>query len=316
MMLRSPTGESTMRTPSPALAFLLLCTAVARSQQAAAEAVPPQPADRLVPSYATITIAAPPEPLGLDPFYRKHVDALGIPIATSEKVPDDALLVARDIVNAMLVGRPDVRKAMVARGYRVSIMAASEMQTDLPEHRDMKKPTLDDPRLTPGERARYDQPGGIGGMTDREYWNARARGMGGRVTSCAEENLLGYPGTRYFGEHIFVHEFSHAIMSALRVADPQLLSRIQSAYRAAKAAGRFRGHYAENTVAEYWAEGTQWWFWSNYEWFDGETRVWSPDDLAAYDPELFALLGEVYVGHHIAADVYHGRDVRPARRPR
>jgi len=24
--------------------------------------------------------------------------------------------------------------------------------------------------------------------------------MGGNITSCAEENLLGYPGTRYYGE--------------------------------------------------------------------------------------------------------------------
>ena len=48
-------------------------------------------------------------------------------------------------------------------------------------------------------------------MTDQEYWNRRARGMGGRYTTGAEENVLGYPGTRYFGEHILVHEFWHGI---------------------------------------------------------------------------------------------------------
>ncbi|MBK8978759.1 MAG: glycoside hydrolase [Planctomycetes bacterium] len=267
----------------------------------------------MVTSYAALSISAPPASLALDPFYRKYTDALGIPIVSSEKVPDDALLVARDIVNAMLAGRPDVRGAMVERGYRVAVMAQSEMQTDLPEHRDMRKPARDDPRLTPDERARYDEPGGIGGMTDRDYWNARARGMGGRLTSCAEENLLGYPGTRYFGEHILVHEFSHAIMSALQHVDPELHRQILDAYRDAMEAGRFAGHYAAVTAAEYWAEGTQWWFGSNYAWRDGDVRLRSAEDLAAYDPRLFEQLGRVYVGHRIPADVYHGRDLRPGR---
>jgi hypothetical protein len=138
--------------------------------------------------------------------------------------------------------------------------------------------------------------------------------MGGRFTSCAEENVLGYPGTRYYGEHILVHEFSHGIMSALRTADPDLYQEIQAAYQDAKAAGRFRNHYAENTVAEYWAEGSQWWFWSNYEWYDGDTRLQTPEDLKGYDPRLFAIFEKVYPGHHIPADVYYGKNLRPARR--
>ncbi len=152
-------------------------------------------------------------------------------------------------------------------------------------------------------------------MTDREYWNGRARGMGGVRTSCAEENLVGMPGTRYYGEHICVHEFSHGVMSAIRTADAGLMADIEAAYAAARAAGRFKGHYAENTVAEYWAEGTQWWFWSNYPWTppEGGGRIWSPDSLQAYDPALFAVLARVYPGHRIPADIYHGRDVRAGR---
>ena len=40
--------------------------------------------------------------------------------------------------------------------------------------------------------------------------------MGGTFTSCAEANVLGYPGTRYFGEHILLHEFSHNIHWSMR----------------------------------------------------------------------------------------------------
>jgi hypothetical protein len=271
-----------------------------------------------VADYRRALVQPPPAELKLDSFYAKYADALGIPIAASPQVLDDAVLMARDIVSHMLKKRSDIREEFIRRGGRVLIIAYEEGQTDLPEYRSMRKPARDDPRLTPGERARYDQPGGIGSQTDQEYWNGRARGMGGFRTSCAEENLLGYNPSRYFGEHICVHEFSHGIMSAFRTVDPKLHDALQAAYANAKATGLFKGHYAENTIAEYWAEGTQWWFWSNYSWRDCSkgapgVRVWSPEDLAAYDPALFALLGQVYEGHRIPADVYHARDARPAR---
>ncbi len=268
----------------------------------------------LIKDYAQAMITPPPASLALDTFYKKHIDAIGIPLVSSNKVPDAALLVGRDIVNYMLARRPDIRAELVRRRARVLIMAETEMETDLPERSNWKKPTREDRRLTPGERENYDKPGGIASMTDREYWNKRARGMGGTVTSCAEENLLGYPGTRYYGENILVHEFSHNMMGALRNADSALFAEIQPAYEAAKAKGMYKGQYAINTVAEYWAEGTQWWFWSNYEFYDGDTRIQTPDDLKAYDPALYSILERVYPGHHNPADVYYGRNVRPARK--
>ena len=182
---------------------------------------PPSIEDAVKPAVGSL----PPD-LSLDPFYKKYTDALGIPVVSSEKVPDQALLVARDIMIHMLAKRPDVREAMVARKLRVVVMAQSESTTDLPEQRDWKKPGPNDRRLTQRERDNYEQ--GIGKMTDKEYWDRRARGMGGNPTSGAEENLLGYPGTRYFGENILVHEFSHAIMDVgLRRAEPAIREEIR-----------------------------------------------------------------------------------------
>jgi hypothetical protein len=268
----------------------------------------------LVSDYKEAMISAPPSTLAIDTFYKKYADAFGIPIVSSAKVPNDALLMARDIVNYMLMKRMDVRSSLMRSKARVLVMAQTEMETDLPERSNWKKPTIDDRRLTPGERENYNKPGGIASMTDREYWNKRARGMGGNVTSCAEENLLGYPGTRYYGENILVHEFSHNIMGALRTADPDLYKHIDSAYQAAKTKGMYKGQYAINTVAEYWAEGTQWWFWSNFEFNDGAQRVQTPDDLRAYDPALYNILDRVYVGHHIPADVYYSKNINSKRR--
>jgi hypothetical protein len=211
----------------------------------------------------------------------------------------------------MLSKRPDVRAAMIRQGYRVMVMAQAESTLDVPEQRNWKKPALSDPRLTDGERAGYAR---IAAMTDAQYWNTRARGMGGRLTSGAEENILGYPGTKYYGENILVHEFSHGIMSGLRTADSGLYAEIQAAYRAAKEKGMYRSHYAINTVAEYWAEGTQWWFESNYdETFDGQP-LRGPEDLKRYDPTLYALFERVYPDHHIPMDVYHAKHIAPARR--
>lgn len=295
--------------PAAALATLSLAAAQDAPREQGA------PREQVVTRYEAAMIAAPPKPLKLDPFYRKHADAYGIPIVSSEKVADTALLLARDIVNYMLVKRPDIRAELVRQGSRVMVMAESEQQMDLPEYRNWTKPAKDDRRLTPRERDNYDGPGGIGSLTAQQYWNRRARGMGGIRTSCAEENLLGRPDTRYFGEHICVHEFSHGIMSAIRTADPPLFEAIQAANAQAKEKGLFKGHYAENTAAEYWAEGTQWWFWSNFPWNTPEgVELWSPDDLKTYDPALYDILARVYLDHHIPADVYHGRKLRSARR--
>ena len=270
--------------------------------------------DSVGSDFGTMVIASPPDSLELDPFYKKYTNAYGIPVVSSDKVPNAALLVARDIVNYMLLKRYDVRKALKDKGARVLIMADDEMETDLPERSHWKKPTIDDKRLTPGERENYFKPGGIASMTDRGYWNKRARGMGGTITSCAEENLLGYPGTRYYGENILVHEFSHNIMGALRVADPELYAQIEPAYQSAKTKNMYEGQYAINTVAEYWAEGTQWWFWSNYGFYKDDFSLESPWDLKAYDPTLYGILEEVYEGHYIPADIYHSKNIPHASR--
>ena len=267
----------------------------------------------LIDDYARANVGPTPSELALDPFYKKHTDALGIAVVSSEKVPDAALLVARDIVIHMLAKRPDLREAMVGRKMRVIVMAQSESTTDLPEQRRLEEAR---PRRPPadgrGARALRRR---IGRLTDQEYWDRRARGMGGNPTSCAEENLLGYPGTRYFGENILVHELrtDHGHRHAAgRSRAPRRDPRRLQVRRWRKISGR--ATTPRPTPAEYWAEGTQTWFWSNYEFkrrrHDGE----SPDDLKGYDPKLYELLERVYADHHIPMDVYHAKNLKPGRR--
>jgi hypothetical protein len=262
----------------------------------------------LISDYVQAQIGPVPESLGVSPFYRKYADALGIPVISSEKVPDAALLVARDIINTMLAARPDLRKAMIARKWRTGVIAEVEMTMDIPEYAAMKRPGA--PREEPVNQA------------DRDYHANRSRGLGGNPTTGAEENLLGYPNTRYWGEHIFVHELSHAIMGGgIRDVDPAMHAEIRSAYDKAMAEGKYvhldgRKHYATTNAGEYWAEGAQWWFFSNYgECFAGNVKVETPEEFAAYDPTLNELLSRVFTTHRIPMDVFHGKRIRAVSCP-
>ena len=261
----------------------------------------------LIHDYVGATVGPVPESLDVDPFYQKHVDAGGIPVLSSTKVPDIALLAVRDIINTMLTWRPDLRRSMIERNWRTGVIAEVEMTMDIPEYRMHKRPGApeDEPIM----------------QADRDYHANRSRGLGGNPTTGAEENILGYPDTRYFGEHIFVHEFAHAIHSAIRHVDPGMAQEISDAYDAAMAANLYqyedgRRHYATTNQNEYWAEGIQWWFFSNYgECFAGDVKVESPEEFEAYDPVLFELIGRVFDTHRIPMDVFHGKRIRPVECP-
>lgn len=269
------------------------------------------PVSTMYPSLA-LALALVPSPAAPDPFYTQRLDAGGIPVAGSARAPREALEVARDLVTQMLAARPDLLAALVARGQRVAVMAEDESTTDLPEQRNWKKPAPDDPRLTRCERKHY--PERIGRMTDRQYWDARARGMAGPLTSGGAEDLLGLPHSRYAGQDIFVHEMGHDVLDAIAAVDRPLHARILAAYAHAMAAGLWRGEYASTNALEYWAVGTQFWFDdAPVARFDGRS-VLNDDDLAAYDPALAATLRAAYgERHHLAADRWWRSPLRVPR---
>ncbi|AKM10475.1 hypothetical protein [Croceicoccus naphthovorans] len=253
--------------------------------------------------------SAPPARLGLDPFYRQYRDAEGIPVVASEKPPAAALDRARDIIDGMLAHRPDLRDALIARGYRVAVIAEDEALLDLPEHRHWTKPPPDDPRLTRCEKLHYEER--IGQLSDREYWDQRARAIAGPTTTAAAEDLLGLRSSRWYGETIFVHEFAHNVLLAAKVADPALYAQVEQAYVHARETGLWKDEYTATTIDEYWAEGSQFWFNSNrLQVFSGQ-RILSDDDLKAYDPALYAALASAYgTVHRLSADPFYMAEAR------
>ena len=210
-------------------------------------------------------VTPPPESMGLDPFYKKYVDAGGYPIVSSERVDDYALKEAAYLVELMLARRPDLKEAMVAGGSRMVVMAHDEFTTDEPKN----------------------------------FWDARARGLGGSrndpLCSVAEENLLGFKGDPYHEESILIHEFAHNIhLRGMVVVDETFDGRLEEAYEQAMAEGLWEEKYASVNHAEYFAEGVQSWFDNNRSDDHDHNHVDTRAELEEYDPRLAALCAEVF----------------------
>lgn len=234
----------------------------------------------------TFEVTSPPAELKLDPVYEKYIDANGYPIIGTKQVNDYALREAAYLVNLMLSKRPDIKEAMVQSGSRMSVMACTEFTTELPEWSWLGDPKSDG-RQSPG-------------ITARDYWDARARGMGGSGTdpycSCAEENLLGLAGDPYSTECILIHEFAHNIhLRGANRIDPTFDRRVREAYRAAKKNGLWSGKYASVNHHEYFAEGVQSWFNNNRENDFDHNHVDTRAELEDYDPGLASLCREVFL---------------------
>jgi hypothetical protein len=207
-------------------------------------------------------------------FYRKHVDAGGIPVFSSENAQDAALLEVRHLILKLLANREDIRKAMSGKNVRVGVMAYNEFTTDMPETRTMES-----------------------------WWDKRARGLGGNPVTCGEENVLNFNGDPYHGENIFIHEFAHSIhLVGLRAVDQGFQERLDQVFEQAKKSARFSGYCMEN-AAEFWAEGVQSWFDCNNPQImfmrdDGSLMpILNREDLKSHMPELAKLLQSIFGGN-------------------
>ena len=192
----------------------------------------------------------------------------GFPVVASEKVNPYALKEAAWLIWQMIGHRPDVLQALVQRRVRFTVIAYTEMTTDIPEYND-RRPAF--------------------------YWDRRQRGLGGSglsghpAVSCAEENLLDYPGDTTASGYQLIHEFSHAVHKmGLNVVDPAFDNRLGIAYEVAIERGLWQSTYSALDKGEYWAQGA-WYF------FNRETTIpGTGTELKNYDPDLNTLLTEIY----------------------
>ena len=216
---------------------------------------------------------------GLDPFYEKMCDYMGIPIVSSNNVPDEALQMAWNIMANMLQGQAQVIEKMLELKIKMGIVAQSEGITVLPEYAFLRN----DPETN---------------------WDERARGLGGSPSvplgSGAEESLLCYIDDPYYGESIFLHEFAHTMKnSGIDLIDPTFNLALDLAYQNAIETGLWENTYALETIEEYWAEGVQDYFNTNLEAIPTNgihNFVNTREELKEHDPTLFAIIDIVFAG--------------------
>src|SRR5262249_13550872 len=154
--------------------------------------------------------------------------------------------------------------AIATNKVRLAVMAWNEFTTDIPEHSDLKT---------------------------QVYWDRRARGLGATrarpAVSCAEENILCYPGDPYAAENILIHEFAHTIHEiGLGRLDPTFDRRLKAAFKDATERGLWKNTYAGSNPSEYWAEGVQDWFDNNRENDSQHNQINTRAELKEYDPPL------------------------------
>ena len=235
-----------------------------------------------LPAIATAQFVSIPEPVPppsavreafeLNPFYQQWIDVEGFPVVASALVNPYAVKEAAWQIWQVIGHRPEVLQVLAQKQIRFTVIGYTEILADIPEYSDH----ID--FLT------YRQRGAGGGGV-----------VGHRAVTTSEENLLHYPGDTGRGLYnVLIHELAHAIHRfGLNTIDSTFDPRLKIAYDAAMANGLWQGTYAASDRKEYWAEATQAWFnptgagsFDNY----GTTR----NALKAYDPELAALLAEIY----------------------
>lgn len=228
----------------------------------------------------------PPSALGLDPYYRKYLDAGGIPVVAPADVDGAHLHSAAGIIVAMLANRADLRATMIQNSFRVilykndgcrGIFQIPELRTELPPGR------CDQDTLGAAAIQWLDNP-----FTGELLLIVDVYGVA--------------PGSQYCNS-VFVHEFAHlvhyaiaidsAIASGRPMFDSPFDARIESLYNAALATGLYSGAYAATKYSEYWAEAVTFWFLPNH--LIGRVRTPATvSTLADYDPRVASLVQEVF----------------------
>ena len=220
-----------------------------------------------------------PPIIRLDPpeldFFSKEILYHGIPIKAHAVVADEALYAAFDRLSLMLAHLPQVVSNLVFARVELHIIGRDQVTTDLPEWRQDKGKPLEE----------------YHGLTRDQ----RTRGMGGRLTSCGEENLLKLAGDRYRGRDICVHEFAHAIRNY--GVNQEVRSRFNDQYHHSLDKNLWVKSYAGSNPDEFFAELTMWYFGTHGDLnMTGRKPENGPAGLKKYDPEAFALLDDFYQG--------------------
>lgn len=237
------------------------------------------------PEVPPTNLPSPPATLSLHPFYKKYVDADGIPIISSEYTVDDALLNAKKTVLNMLGSLHDsIKNRIITYKVKVAIISQFEETNSLPEYAHFP----DSKNSSRGYGATAQQP----------------------VMCTSEQNLVCGKGMINFDNHggqdILTHEFAHSI-HLVGFPYPYFDDTLMQTFKKAMDKKLWDSTYSATNHLEYWAVGVQLWY--NCTQLDvpvnGTTiRLRSREGLKEYDPELYDLIAQYFTAQAIKTGCY------------
>ena len=195
----------------------------------------------------------------------------------------------------MLFHRPELRAVIAGTGARVTVVADTEIITDVPEFKDIYK-------MAPGiDWVSRVQGGGLASSHEQP------------TTAVWSANLICGQGDVFPYEDVFVHEFAHTILKMGIERQPggaKFRRRLETAYRGALKAGLWLGTYASENADEYWAEGVQSWFGLNDVPGIFHNDINTRAELKTYDPTLANLIHEVFGETTISSSCHETLDIQ------
>jgi hypothetical protein len=236
----------------------------------------------------------------IDPYYTKFTYAREFIVLGSNRVSNEALLRANDIIRKMFAYRHDILKAMIADGTRLVVLGRGEKRSDLPEFKDS------------ASRDEFDE------VRYCDYTPTP------KLMVVLEENVLDLPGEPWAGKCLVVSVLAKCAyyVAGLRPVDPdfdrrrgkqqnelrvrrldvEFDRRLEKLHETAVAKELWKGTAAARSRAEYWTAGVE-------AYFDAagdnpppnlaDRPINTREALRAYDPDLYALVDETmgFRGH-------------------
>jgi len=179
------------------------------------------------------------------------------------------------LLTNLAVKQPMLISNMVQSGVELHLIGQHQVTSDLPEFRELKGKPLPE----------------YNGLTIDQ----RTRGMGGKLSSCGEENLLKLKTDHYFGRDICAHEFSHAIRNHGMSLD--VIAQFNRQFHRSLDKGLWKGAYSASNADEFFSELTMWYFGTHGDMnMTGPKPEDGPEGLKKYDPEAYALFDDFYNG--------------------
>ena len=248
---------------------------------------------RYTPMRKLPNVAAPPAKFKIDPWYTKFTWAREFTVI-GRGASDSAMLRANDVVRKMFAYRHDILKALMADSAKLVILGRNERISDLPEYKR---------------------------LADKSGIDVLARSLdytpSMRLIVVPEENVVGDPGDVRVGDNGVVRGFAHAMYRVvgtraidtmpiprntiqqyeLRVTrmDARFDRKLDDLYKAAVAAGKWKGTAATRNREEYWVRGVLAYFDASGQHappLDAGYPIATREALRSYDPGLFGLVEE------------------------